>query len=211
MFGDSEGRTRHEETASCATGWSRSASRGTRQTSWRLAPDPTEWPSGGAPPPQTPGSPRRPPASGLLQLSSAACDGVPGGKVYTARQSGCAAQGGGQRWPARPAAKAVGTDGHWGPLSGRVGGHSGFAALMPYHTHQGLALPIMHPDVTHGLLHPGRCLSGGTLCKVTMPSHQVRGLLLQVRTHVLNDELRDMFCRWYPSMQTRKEPGQQAA
>ena len=36
-------------------------------------------------------------------------------------------------------------------------------------------------------------------------------LLLQVRTHVLNDELRDLFCRWYPGMTTRKEPVQQAA
>jgi hypothetical protein len=36
-------------------------------------------------------------------------------------------------------------------------------------------------------------------------------LLLQVRTHVLNDELRDLFCQWYPGMQTREEPAQQAA
>ena len=36
-------------------------------------------------------------------------------------------------------------------------------------------------------------------------------LLLQVRTHVVNGELRAMFCRWYPGMQTREEPAQQAA
>jgi hypothetical protein len=36
-------------------------------------------------------------------------------------------------------------------------------------------------------------------------------LLLQVRTHVLNGELRDLFCRWYPDMQTREEPAQHAA
>lgn len=36
-------------------------------------------------------------------------------------------------------------------------------------------------------------------------------LFLQVRTHVLNGELRDLFCRWYPGMQTREEPAQQAA
>jgi hypothetical protein len=36
-------------------------------------------------------------------------------------------------------------------------------------------------------------------------------LLLQVRTDVLNDELRDLFCRWYPGMQTSEEPAQQAA
>ena len=36
-------------------------------------------------------------------------------------------------------------------------------------------------------------------------------LLLQVRTHVLNGELREMFCRWYPGMTTREEPMEQAA
>ena len=36
-------------------------------------------------------------------------------------------------------------------------------------------------------------------------------LLLQVRTHVFNGDLRDMFCRWYPGMQTREEPAQPAA
>jgi hypothetical protein len=36
-------------------------------------------------------------------------------------------------------------------------------------------------------------------------------LLLQVRTYVLNGELRDLFCRWYPGMQTREESAQQAA
>jgi hypothetical protein len=36
-------------------------------------------------------------------------------------------------------------------------------------------------------------------------------LLLQVRTHVLNGDLRNLFCRWYPGMQTREEPVQQAA
>ncbi len=37
-------------------------------------------------------------------------------------------------------------------------------------------------------------------------------LLLQVRTRVLNHELRDTFCRWYPRMKaTSTEPGQRAA
>ena len=31
-------------------------------------------------------------------------------------------------------------------------------------------------------------------------------LLLQVRTHVLNGELREMCCRWYPGMTTKEEP-----
>ena len=36
-------------------------------------------------------------------------------------------------------------------------------------------------------------------------------LLLQVRTHVVNGELRDRFCRWYPGMKPGQEPAQQAA
>jgi hypothetical protein len=36
-------------------------------------------------------------------------------------------------------------------------------------------------------------------------------LLLQVRTHVLNDALRDVFCRCYRGMQTREQPVQRAA
>ena len=36
-------------------------------------------------------------------------------------------------------------------------------------------------------------------------------LFLQVHTKVLNGELRDMFCRWYPGMQTGEVPAQRAA
>jgi hypothetical protein len=36
-------------------------------------------------------------------------------------------------------------------------------------------------------------------------------LLLQVRTQVLNGDLRDRFCRWYPGMKTEEEPAQRAA
>jgi hypothetical protein len=36
-------------------------------------------------------------------------------------------------------------------------------------------------------------------------------LLLQVRTHVLNGELQDIFCRWYPGMKTGEKPVQRAA
>ena len=36
-------------------------------------------------------------------------------------------------------------------------------------------------------------------------------LLLQVRTHVLDGDLRDRFCRWYPCMKTEAEPAQRAA
>jgi hypothetical protein len=36
-------------------------------------------------------------------------------------------------------------------------------------------------------------------------------LLLQVRTHVLNNEWRDAFCRWYPSMTKPEDSAQRAA
>jgi hypothetical protein len=35
-------------------------------------------------------------------------------------------------------------------------------------------------------------------------------LLQQVRTHVLNGDFRDRFCRWYPGMKTEEEPAQRA-
>jgi hypothetical protein len=35
-------------------------------------------------------------------------------------------------------------------------------------------------------------------------------LLLQVRTHVCNGPLRNLFCQWYPGMMPRKEPVLQA-
>jgi len=36
-------------------------------------------------------------------------------------------------------------------------------------------------------------------------------LLLQVRTQVLNDDLRDTFCRWYPSMAKTENSYKQVA
>jgi hypothetical protein len=36
-------------------------------------------------------------------------------------------------------------------------------------------------------------------------------LLLQVRTHLLNGDFRDRFCRWYPGMKTEEELAQRAA
>lgn len=50
-----------------------------------------------------------------------------------------------------------------------VCGHSDFADLMPYHTHQVIELPVIRPEVTHWQLHQGWCLSCDTLCKATMP------------------------------------------
>ena len=49
-------------------------------------------------------------------------------------------------------------------------GHSDFAGLMPYYTHQVLELPVIRPEVTHWMLHQGWCLSCGTLCKATIPA-----------------------------------------
>ena len=40
-------------------------------------------------------------------------------------------------------------------------GQRGLVELTPYHTHQGLELPVVRPEVTHWLLHQGRCLSCG--------------------------------------------------
>jgi transposase len=55
------------------------------------------------------------------------------------------------------------------------GGHTGLAELRQYHTHQVIELPVIQPEVTHWLLPQGRCLSCGTLCKVTVPPDQVSG------------------------------------
>lgn len=54
-------------------------------------------------------------------------------------------------------------------------GHPRFADLVPSHTHQVIELPVIRPEVTHWLLHQGRCLSCGTLCKATVPAEQVSG------------------------------------
>jgi hypothetical protein len=54
-------------------------------------------------------------------------------------------------------------------------GQHGFAERTPCHTHQGIALPVIRPEVTHWLLHQGRCRSGGTPCKATVPGDQVSG------------------------------------
>jgi transposase len=57
----------------------------------------------------------------------------------------------------------------------RACGQRGLAELMPYHTHQVIALPVIRPDVTHWLLHQGQCLSCGTVCKAPLPSEQESG------------------------------------
>jgi transposase len=54
-------------------------------------------------------------------------------------------------------------------------GHSDFAGLMPYYTHQVLELPVIRPEVTHWMLHQGGCLSCGTLCKATIPAEHGSG------------------------------------
>jgi transposase len=47
--------------------------------------------------------------------------------------------------------------------------------LTPYHRQQVIELPLMRPEVTHWLLHQGRCLSCGTLCKASLPTEQRSG------------------------------------
>jgi transposase len=54
-------------------------------------------------------------------------------------------------------------------------GHQGLVELAPYHTHQVIELPGIRPEVTHWLLHQGRCRSCGTLCKATVPVDQISG------------------------------------
>jgi transposase len=54
-------------------------------------------------------------------------------------------------------------------------GHPRFADLVPSHTHQVIELPVMRPEVTHWILHQGRCLSCGRLCKATVPAEQRSG------------------------------------
>ena len=47
--------------------------------------------------------------------------------------------------------------------------------LTPYHTHQVIELPVIRPEVTHWVLHQGRCLSCGQLCKATVPADHASG------------------------------------
>jgi transposase len=56
-----------------------------------------------------------------------------------------------------------------------VCGQPRFSDLVPSHTHQVIDLPVIRPEVTHWILHQGRCLSWGTLCKATVPSQQGSG------------------------------------
>jgi transposase len=54
-------------------------------------------------------------------------------------------------------------------------GHSGFADLRPYHTHQVIELPVIRPEVTHWRLHQGWCLSCGQRCKAPILGEQGSG------------------------------------
>jgi transposase len=54
-------------------------------------------------------------------------------------------------------------------------GHRGFVDLTLSHMHQVIELPVMHPEVTHWLLHQGRCLLCGTLCKASLPVEHASG------------------------------------
>ena len=94
-----------------------------------------------------------------------------------------------RRMPAAERRKPGGTPGHPGhpqvllePTAtvalfpeGCACGQRAFAELPPYHTHQVIELPVIRPEVTHWILHQGRCLACGTLCKAPLPSDQVSG------------------------------------
>jgi transposase len=54
-------------------------------------------------------------------------------------------------------------------------GQRGLVELTPYHVHQVIELPVIHPEVTHWLLHQGRCLACGTLCKASLPVERASG------------------------------------
>src|SRR5262249_27906313 len=54
-------------------------------------------------------------------------------------------------------------------------GHQGFSDITLSHTHQVIALPVMHPEVPHWRLHHGRCLACGTLCKASLPEEHTSG------------------------------------
>jgi transposase len=54
-------------------------------------------------------------------------------------------------------------------------GQHEFAELPPWYTHQVIELPVLQPEVTHWLLHQGRCLACGQRCNATVPSDQVSG------------------------------------
>jgi transposase len=93
------------------------------------------------------------------------------------------------RWPTAERRKPGGKPGHPGhpqvllePTAtvalfpeGCACGPREFVELTPYHTHQVIELPVIRPDVTHWLRHQGQCLSGGTLCKATIPADQISG------------------------------------
>jgi len=54
-------------------------------------------------------------------------------------------------------------------------GRGEFAEVALYHTHQVLELPVIRPEVTHWMLHLGRCLACGTLCKAALPAEHASG------------------------------------
>lgn len=54
-------------------------------------------------------------------------------------------------------------------------GQQGLVALSPSHTQQVLALPVVRPEVPHGLLHQGQGPSCGTLGNASLPAEQGSG------------------------------------
>jgi transposase len=54
-------------------------------------------------------------------------------------------------------------------------GHQEFSDVTLYHTHQVIASPVIHPEVTHWRLHQGRYQACGTLCKASLPAEHTSG------------------------------------
>jgi transposase len=54
-------------------------------------------------------------------------------------------------------------------------GYGRFSEVTLYHTHQVIALPVIRPEVPHGILHQGQCLSCGTLYKAMLPAEHTSG------------------------------------
>jgi transposase len=56
-----------------------------------------------------------------------------------------------------------------------VCGHTAFAGTSPYYTHQVIELPLITMEVTHWVLHQGRCQACGRWTHAHVPAEQVSG------------------------------------